>query len=140
MYKGRVLLLKRRNIPLILNPGIWSFLSGGRKKGERYLRTAYREIREETSLQKKSLKLLHHSTVTVVEPRLKQKWPNHLYLFKSDTNKVILDMENSSYRWATISELRNHTGYTNVFNDEKTILNAIGRLMHGPSKPKKEDK
>jgi len=48
---NKVLLLKRRRIPFLTNPGIWFFITGGRKNGEAYIETAYREIMEETGLQ-----------------------------------------------------------------------------------------
>jgi 8-oxo-dGTP pyrophosphatase MutT (NUDIX family) len=131
IYKKKVLLLKRRNLPIILNPGIWAFLSGGKEKGESYLSVAYREVEEEISIKKQSLKLLYHTIVTETEPRLKQKWPNHFYIFLSSTNKITLDIENSDYRWATMRELRNHVNYTNVFIGEDQILDKIGECVNG---------
>ena len=139
IHRGRILLLKRRSVPFILNPGIWSFLSGGRKRGEPYLCTAYREIEEESGIKIGYLKLLHCGRATLADPRRMLRWSNRLYVFRSRTSKVRLDMENSAYRWATISEIRDHDRYTNVFIDENFILCIIGRFLYGSGKPAKKD-
>ena len=41
-----MLLLKRRNLPFMVDPGIWTFVAGGKKRSESYDDRRYREIEE----------------------------------------------------------------------------------------------
>lgn len=128
IFKGRILLLKRRNLPFLDNPGIWSFVFGGIKKRERYLDTAYREIREETGIDKRDLHLvLNCGAVVVFEGKKRIKWQNRLYVFRSRTGRVRLDIENAGFRWARATEIVNKRWYTNIFVDEKYIWNLLRR-------------
>ena len=40
---------------------------------------------------------------------------NYLYIFRSKTREVRLDMENSRFRWAAPSEIIGGKNYTNMF-------------------------
>ncbi len=124
-----MLLLKRRNVPVIMNPGIWAFLSGGRDGNERYITTAYREIKEESDIGRKSLKLLYKEKRLLKEDRKGIKWHNWLFIFHSDTRKVKLDYENSAYRWATMREIEKEINYTNVFINRKALEAKIRRYL-----------
>ena len=124
-----MLLLKRRNVPMIMNPGIWAFLSGGRDGNERYLTTAYREIGEETSIGKESLRMLYKEKRLLKEDRKGIKWHNWLFIFHSNTRKVKLDYENSAYRWATMREIEKEINYTNVFINRKALEAKIRRYL-----------
>ena len=137
IYKKRVLLLKRRNVPVILNPGIWAFLSGGREGSERYIDTAHREIAEESGISSKCLSLLYRSRVMMVDRKKGIMWPNVLFIFRSSTNAVKLDYENSKYRWASIKEIESEVDYTSTFINGKTIINAIKGCMNESRLPKK---
>ncbi len=131
IHKNRILLLKRRSLPVVINPGIWSFLSGARDGTERYLSTACREIREESGIGRESLSLLFSGKVSVTERSRNLAWTNRIFIFRSSTGKVRLDFENSGYRWATIREIENEIDYTNVFINPKRILKSIKRHVHG---------
>ncbi len=128
---GKVLLLKRRNIPVIMNPGIWAFLSGGRDGRERYIHTAYREIEEESGLKKDSLKLLYRKRRLVTDEGRRLCWYNWIFIFRSNTSKVKLDYENSAYRWATLRQIEKEINYTNVFINRREIERKIGEYIHG---------
>lgn len=138
IYKNRVLLLKRRNVPVILNPGIWAFLSGGREKAEKYIETAYREITEESGISRERLSLLYKSRVLMTDRKRGIMWQNALFIFRSSTNTVRLDYENSRYRWASIKELENEVDYTSTFINGKMVINAIKGCMNGSIRPKKQ--
>ena len=125
IYKNKLLLLERRNLPIILNPGIWAFLSGGRDGKEKYLDTAYREIKEEVKLSKQHLKLLYKAKVYLKEERKKIIWANELFIFRSDTDKIKLDMENKAYRWATLKQIEKEINYTNILINEKRIIRHL---------------
>ena len=51
--RGRVLVFERRDVA-----GAWQFPQGGLKRGEQPLDAVYREIREETGLRRRTLRLL----------------------------------------------------------------------------------
>ena len=132
IHDKKILLLKRRNVPLILNPGIWSFLSGGRDGKERYVDTAYREIYEEVKLKRSELKLITHTNAILKEEKRKIARPNRVYIFRSSTDRIHLDLENSSYRWAAFSDIANERDYTNIFINKASILNKIKGILNGP--------
>ncbi len=140
IHNKKILLLKRRNVPIILNPGIWSFLSGGRDGKEKYIETAYREIKEESSLVPKQLRLLAKTTVLLKDDKRRVLWSNRAFIFHSTTDKVKLDFENSSYRWATLSDIVSERNYTNVFINKAPILNKIKGFLNEPKRATREGK
>ncbi len=126
LHKRRILLLKRRKIPFIFNPGIWSFVMGSRKRGEQYKETAYRELNEETGLEMKSIKQLRKPIkVWMFDAKKNKKWQNYLFFFSSSTDKIKLNMENSGYRWASLNDLKKGKDYTNIFIDKNRVLREI---------------
>ena len=126
LHKRRILLLKRRKIPFIFNPGIWSFVMGSRKRGELYRKTAYRELNEETGLERKSIKQLRKPIkVWMFDAKKNKKWQNYLFFFSSSTDKIKLNMENSGYRWASLNDLKKGKDYTNIFIDKNRVLREI---------------
>lgn len=129
----KILLLRRRNIPLIMeNPGIWSVVFGGKKEGESYRAAAYREIREETGLERKNITLLYKpKRMLVTNPRKMTMWYNTLFIFRSSTSKIRLDIENKDYRWAGMQDIIKEKDYTNVFKNRKNIENTIRRALNG---------
>ncbi len=140
IHDKKILLLKRRSLPIIINPGIWSFLSGGRDGKEQYIETACREINEEVGLKAPQLKLLAKTKVLLKAEKTKRAWPNHLFIFRSSTDRIKLDLENSAYRWAPFSDISNENNYTNVFINEEPILNKIKGFVDEPKGPKGKGK
>ena len=131
IHGQRILLLKRRNVPIILNAGIWAFLSGGRERGERYIDTAYREIREESGIDRHSLTLLFKTRMLLTDRKRRIVWPNWVFVFRSDTGKVRLDYENSGYRWATINQIEKEINYTNIFINHRELEKTIRGYVYG---------
>lgn len=131
LFKKKALLLKRRNVPVISNPGIWAFVSGATESGESHISTAYREIEEETGIKKDSLKLVKEYKLLLFEERKRIMWPNQVFIFNSNTWKVKLDWENSDYRWATIDEIVREKRYTNIFINKQLIIKSIRDVAYG---------
>ena|SRR5208283_4612050 len=128
---GRILLLKRRSVPFIINPGIWAFVGGGRDKRETYLQTAYREVHEETGIERSKLKLVNKpkrmALINVKKPE--ERWKNVVFIFVSKTGDVKLNIENADYRWATFSQLEKGERFTNEFVAKKEILRMVRTVL-----------
>lgn len=129
---GRLLVLKRRNLPLIMiAPGIWTFITGGRKPGEMGLHAAYREVREESGICRDALhRLAGPVSVMLFDPvRMDKMWRNSLFVFGSDTDEVKLNVENSRYRWAAFRDITEDREYTNIFLDRSGVERLIAKLL-----------
>jgi len=129
--KRRVLLLKRRNLPFLTNPGIWFFITGGRKNGEKYIETAYREIMEEVGIEKQMLRKLYECRVKLYDEAKKWIWENRCFIFYSKSRHVKLNIENSAYRWAGINDLRKEIGFSNILINKRFVINKIERFLNG---------
>jgi len=130
LHKRKVLLLKRRNIPFIFNPGIWSFVMGSRKRGEGYTETAYREVEEETGLERNSIRQLRKPIkVWMFDAKKSKKWQNYLFVFSSSTNRIKLNIENSRFMWAGMNDLKKGKNYTNIFIDKNRVIKRIGSCI-----------
>ncbi len=131
IHGSKVLLLKRRNIPFLINRGIWAFLSGSLDRGEGRLEAAYREIEEEAGIASRDLMLLFETEETLKDERKNISWSNGVFVFRSRTGSVRLDLENSAYRWAPIGDIADHKDYTNVFINESHIVNRLRVFLNG---------
>jgi 8-oxo-dGTP pyrophosphatase MutT (NUDIX family) len=121
----RILVMKRIALPFLIDSGIWTFIAGRRDRGEAYSKTAYREIFEEAGISKTELVLHKRAKILKIDFKGKRKYYNPLYVFYSKTKKVRKNIENSEYRWATLSEIRNEDKYTNVFSNKKVVERLI---------------
>ncbi len=126
----KILLFKRRSLPFLKNAGIWSLLFGHKEDGESYLETAYRETIEESGIGRRRLRQLCNSfDVDLFDRKRRIRWRNRMFIFKSNTQRIKKDFENSAYRWASLSEIRKHVEYTNIFIDEEMILKKLSRYI-----------
>lgn len=124
--KKRVLVLKKIWIPFVIYRNLWTFPAGRLKRGEDEEEAVYREILEETQLQRSQLKpLSRYRNVVKIHINSGIKFKNTLYVFKSKSGRISLNFENSDYRWASLAEIRNEKEYTNVFANSSFILKVI---------------
>jgi 8-oxo-dGTP pyrophosphatase MutT (NUDIX family) len=129
---GKILLFKRRSLPFLKNAGVWSLLFGHKEENESYMETAYRETREESGIERKHLRQLCRSfDVELFDRKRGVRWRNRMFIFRSDTSHIKKDFENAAYRWASLSEMRKHIDYTNIFIDEAAILKKLSRYIDG---------
>ncbi len=99
IYKGKVLLVKRKNIPA---KGLWWFPGGGIRKWESPENTVRRELKEETGLDIVSTKFL-----TVMDCPFQEDNLHCIALvFKAmiSSDRVVLDDESSDYRWLDLGD------------------------------------
>jgi 8-oxo-dGTP pyrophosphatase MutT (NUDIX family) len=124
MHNGKVLILKRLNLPvLMLRPGKWAFVSGRREKGETHLGTAYREIEEETGISRQHLKLLHSVKNTmIINHGRRKKWANAFFIFCSSSDKVRLNFEHTSYMWADVKTLESRSVLESFYEKGKVLV------------------
>ncbi|MDE1846404.1 MAG: NUDIX domain-containing protein [Candidatus Micrarchaeota archaeon] len=127
VHRQKVLLVKRVNIPIISNPGIWTFIMGKRNKNETHIETAYREIQEEVRLGRVDLEPLVQMDEVLMFDAVRQNkmWKNSFFVFKTENPKVRINYENTHFRWAEISELEEEREYTNIFVNKKSALDRI---------------
>ena len=106
--KENILILKRSQ-KVGTYKGLWSGVSGYVEEGEEPIDTAFKEIREETGLDKKDVKLLKTANPIEFSDVYKGEtydWKVYPFLFFTrKKSKVQIDWEHSSYRWIKPSEL-----------------------------------
>ena len=96
--RGRILLLRRAPTVLV-NPDLWSAVTGRVEHGQSFEASAFQEIREETGLERRNLTLvrrgrgfrlrIRRGVVTLVQP----------FLFDSRTRLVRLNWEHTDSEW-----------------------------------------
>ena len=122
---NRILILKRSKKVSTYNE-LWSGISGYIEKNETPLETAYKEIKEETNIDKKNVQLikkLKPITFTDKHKGKKYKWTVHPFLFKIINNTEIkIDWENTEYRWIHPHEIHN---YNTVPKLKDIITNSL---------------
>ena len=98
---GELLILKRSN-KVSSMCGLWSAISGRLEQHETPITRAKQEIWEEIGLANDQIKLLKIGTVTNIYNRdddYIRSWSIHPFLFQTNTKKIKLNWENSSYLW-----------------------------------------
>ena len=134
---GRILIMKRISLPFLIHSGIWTFVAGRKERKEGYEETAYREIEEEAGIAREDLRLASRPVrIMKINEKGGTKFHNMLYVFYSRTRRVRKNIENSDYRWATLSEIRGQRRYTNIFADKHSIERIIGRAIDGEKRAK----
>ncbi|MDE1869527.1 MAG: NUDIX domain-containing protein [Candidatus Micrarchaeota archaeon] len=127
VHRQKVLLVKRVNIPIISNPGIWTFVMGKRNKNETHIETAYREIEEEVRLGRVDLEpILQLDEILMFDAvRKKKMWKNSFFIFKTHNPNIRINYENTHFRWAQIEDLEEEREYTNIFINKESVLSKI---------------
>lgn len=102
--EDKVLLIRRGNEP---NKGKWSIPGGGQELGETLKETAKREIREETGIEIKELKLL--DVVDLILPDSSENIQFHYtlidYKAKWKSGECKADNDALEARWFSLNEL-----------------------------------
>lgn len=87
----------------------WSGVAGYVEEGERPIDTAYKEIREEVSLERDDVELLKQGDVfeyTDIYENIRYDWIIYPFLFKCrKKGKIQIDWEHSEYVWTGPSTL-----------------------------------
>ncbi len=135
VHKNRILLLKRRDIPFVrrfvANPGKWSLVAGGRKREEAYIDTAYREVIEETGLDRMDLKRAGRGIIVhVFDGEKGTTWSNMLFVLRSDSSAIRTNLESSGYKWVTFDELSSRKYLSETIMDHEAALRHIRKAIY----------
>lgn len=100
-FRGKALIVRRAQGENRY-PGAWEFPGGKLEFGEQLEDGLRREIREETGLDARVVRLLYASTFLTSAER---QVVIVSYACTADTDAVILSEEHTDYRWATKAEV-----------------------------------
>ena len=117
-------LLLKRSEKVKSMKGLWAGVSGIIEKNETPLERAKIEIFEEVGIKESDIKLLRSSDLIRIEsPQYKNhEWEIFPFLFETATTEIILNWENSEFKWINADELSN---YETVPSLEKVLSNLI---------------
>ena len=117
-------LLLKRSEKVKSMKGLWAGVSGIIEKNETPLERAKIEIFEEVGIKESDIKLLKSSDLIRIEsPQYKNhEWEIFPFLFETATTEIILNWENSEFKWINADELSN---YETVPSLEKVLSNLI---------------
>ncbi|MFM7795214.1 MAG: NUDIX domain-containing protein [Candidatus Nitrosotenuis sp.] len=119
----KILILKRSNRVKSMK-GLWGAVSGIIEGQEEPLERAKIEIFEEIGATSDSIELLKAGKdMMVSSPQYPDhQWQVFPFLFKKNTTEVLLNWENSSYRWINPNEINQ---YETVPNLNQVLLNLL---------------
>jgi 8-oxo-dGTP pyrophosphatase MutT (NUDIX family) len=119
----KILILKRSNHVKSMK-GLWGAVSGIIEGNEEPLHRAKIEIFEEIGVKPDSIELLKAGKdMTVSSPQYPDhQWHIFPFLFKMESTEVLLNWENSSYKWISPEEINQ---YDTVPNLDEVLLNLL---------------
>ena len=120
---GRLLILKRSNKVKSMK-GLWAGVSGIIEKGEEPLKRAKIEIFEEVGIKEEDTILVKAAKeMKINSPQYENhQWEIFPFLFEVKDSKIILNWENSEFRWIKIDEMKN---YETVPSLQKVLFNLL---------------
>jgi nicotinamide-nucleotide amidase len=117
------ILIVRRSGRLGNYQGLWAGISGYIEKNSPE-EQAYIELKEETGLDSKDIKLINSGKpLVVLDKKLKIKWLVHPYIFYVRyQDKIKLDSEHTESRWVTPEDLENFNTVPKLKETLETVL------------------
>ncbi len=110
LVRNRKILLLRRSDAVRSMPGLWAGVSGSIEGDEQPLARAVTEISEELEVLPDGVTLIRAGPpVAVASQGL--RWMVHPFLFEAHSSRVILNRENSEFRWVRREDV---SGYDTV--------------------------
>ena len=106
-HNNKILILKRSQKVKSMKE-LWAGISGIIENNELPINRAKIEIFEEVGIKQEYIKLIKSSNeITVESPQYaNHQWIIFPFFFKTDTNDIKLNWENSEFRWIDIQELK----------------------------------
>lgn len=118
---GKILILKRSSKVKSMRE-LWSGVSGIIEGNEKPLSRAKTEIYEETGITQNKIKLVRQvdAAIHINSPQYKNhEWIVFAFLFEAKRPRVVLNWENSQYRWIDVKDMKK---YETVPDLEKVLL------------------
>ena len=106
IHNDSILILKRSD-KVRTHKNKWAGVSGYIERGETDEVTALKEICEETGLTEEHIELVRKGEPIHVQDG-PQVWIVHPFLYKTSTDKIIIDWEHTEFRWISPDELTNY--------------------------------
>ena len=122
-YNNKILILKRSEKVRTMR-GLWSGISGVIENNEIPISRAKIEIFEEAGISEKHITLIKSKKELIIEsPQYKnQQWIIFPFFFKTDTNSIKLNWENSDFRWIEVGQLKE---FNTVPSLERILLSLL---------------
>ncbi len=121
-HNGKILILKRSG-KVGSFQGCWAGISGSIEEGENALDCAVREIKEETGLGEKDIKLVSEGGMMVSEGG-GARWVVHPFLFEAATGSITIDWEHDEYRWADVKDIEKYETVPKLKETLESVLHA----------------
>ena len=120
---GKLLILKRSNKVKSMK-GLWAGVSGIIEGNEEPLKRAKIEIFEEVGIKEEDTVLVKAAKeMKINSPQYdNHQWEIFPFLFEVKDSKIMLNWENSEFKWIKIEEMKN---YETVPSLEKVLFNLL---------------
>jgi len=118
------LLILKRSDKVKSMKGLWAGISGIIENNEEPLTRAKIEIFEEVGITEDKINLIKATEeMRINSPQYKNhEWGIFPFLFETNNPKIILNWENSDFKWINIEELEN---YETVPSLQKVLFNLL---------------
>lgn len=118
------LLILKRSDKVKSMKGLWAGISGIIENNEEPITRAKIEIFEEVGITEDKINLIKATEeMRVISPQYKNhEWEIFPFLFEANNPKIILNWENSDFKWINIKELEN---YETVPSLQKVLFNLL---------------
>ena len=118
------LLILKRSDKVKSMKGLWAGISGIIENNEEPLSRAKIEIFEEVGITEDKINLIKATEeMRINSPQYKNhEWEIFPFLFEANNPKIILNWENSDFKWINIEELEN---YETVPSLQKVLFNLL---------------
>jgi len=122
-HNNKILILKRSQKVKSMKE-LWAGISGIIENNELPINRAKIEIFEEVGIKQEYITLIKSSNEIIVEsPQYaNHQWIIFPFFFKTDTNDIKLNWENSEFRWIDIQELKE---FNTVPSLEKILFSLL---------------
>lgn len=122
---NRLLLMLKRSEKVNINQGLWCGVAGRIEKGMTPDETAFKEILEETGLQKNQIELIGSVPPILIDIDAHNEAVVYPFLFRTDSPIIKLDWEHTEYKWVKPSMIESFETVPR-FND---IIKALMPFM-----------
>ncbi len=100
-------LMLKRSEKVNINRGLWCGVAGRIEKGTTPEETAFKEIKEETDLQKNQIELIGSAPPILIDIDAHNEAFVYPFLFRTYRPIIKLDWEHTEYKWVKLNMIEN---------------------------------